>query len=230
MPKYLLQIRNLCECYFEKKCIEYVVSEFLSGEEVLEYNGDIDILFLDIEMKAGIDGIETMKRLLKRNNVWKIVFVTNHDEKFKLTYGLKTLGYISKPVDYDSVEKWLNVAVEELKENKILTLRERNNIIKIMTNNVIYMKSDKNNTYIFTENGRKIAAGNMKYWETQIANTSLIRIHRSYIINMDYVSKRNSDYVVLQGYEVEIPIGRIYRSEFKEQYIRYINKKTDRRI
>lgn len=230
MPKYLFQIRSLCECYFEKNCIEYEFLEFLSGEEVLEYKGNIDILFLDIEMNNGIDGIETMEKLLKQNNVWKIVFVTSHDEKFKQTYGLKTLGFISKHVDYLSVEKWLQIAVKELKEDKIFVLKNKNNLIKVRISDIIFMKSEKNNTYIFTENTKKLSVGNLKNWETRISNTSLIRIHKSYIVNMDYVIKRAFDYVIMEGYNEEIPIGRVYRSGFKEQYIHYVDNKINNRI
>lgn len=194
MPEYISQIRKKCEYYFEKNCIEYNVVEFLSGEEVLEYNGHIDIIFLDIEMNEGIDGIETMERLLKHDNVWKIVFVTNHDERFKFTYGLKTLGYISKPAEYSDVEKWLNVAVDELIGSKIL------------------------------------ASGNIKYWEEQIRQTPLIRIHKSYIVNMEYVSTRRSDHVIMENYSEEIPIGRGYRTEFREHFVRYMDKKIDNRI
>ena len=230
MPVYLYQLRKQCEYFFNENCMEYEIQEFLSGEEVLEYKKDIDLLFLDIEMNNGIDGIETMEMLLRRKNVWKIVFVTNHDEKFKFTYGLKTLGYISKPVDYSSIEKWLNVAVIELKENKILMLKENGTIFRVNTSSIIYMRSNKNNTLFFNKNEIKCAAGNMRYWEEKIRNTSLIRIHKSYIVNMDYIVNRKNEYVMLQDCEEELPVGRIYRALFKESYISYMDTKINNRI
>lgn len=230
MPEYISQIRKKCECYFEKKCMEYDFVEFLSGEEVLEYKKNIDILFLDIEMNKGISGIETKDKLLKHDNVWKIVFVTNYDEKFKFTYGLKTLGYISKPVEYSDLEKWLNIAADELNESKILMFKEQKNIRKIMTTSIIYMEGDRNNTYIYTECERILASGNMKHWEEQTIHTSLTRIHKSYIVNMEHISTIRPDYVKVQNYSVEIPIGRTYRKAFKKLYIRYMDKKINNRI
>lgn len=230
MREYITQLRNMCERYSEENSIKCEISEFLSGEEVIEYKGNIDVLFLDIEMGGGIDGIETMESLLKKDNVWKIVFVTGYDEKFRLTYGLKTLGYISKPVDYAYVEKWLDVALEELKESRVIQIKVNNEERKLKTDSVIYMTGEKNNTYIISENEKYLVSGNIKYWDEQVNNTSLVRIHKSYIINMDYVVERKSDFVRMTGCQDEIPIGRTYRSEFKEKYTEYINKKIYQRM
>lgn len=124
----------------------------------------------------------------------------------------------------------MQIAVKELKEDKIFVLKNKNSLDKIRISDIIFMKSEKNNTYIFTENTKKLAIGNLKHWEERISNTSLIRIHKSYIVNMDYVIKRAFDYVIMDGYNEEIPIGRVYRSGFKEQYIYYVDNKINNRI
>ena len=55
-------IRSMVSDFFRKKNREISLRMFSSGEELLNYNGQIDILFLDIQMKD-MDGMETARRL-----------------------------------------------------------------------------------------------------------------------------------------------------------------------
>ena len=55
-------IKALVSDFFRKKNREIHLRTFLSGKELLSYNGQIDILFLDVQMK-GMDGMETARKL-----------------------------------------------------------------------------------------------------------------------------------------------------------------------
>ena len=98
------QLENLCKQYFEKSGTEYELVKFQSAEEVVDYckhaKGErIDLLFLDIEMQ-GMSGIELKDRILKEDAVWRIVFVSHYKEKVFESFGLKTLGFVVKPIGY----------------------------------------------------------------------------------------------------------------------------------
>lgn len=58
---FLKQMRQIIDKYMEFRKIPYSIVEFSGGEELLAYDLQLDILFLDIEM-SGIDGLETAKR------------------------------------------------------------------------------------------------------------------------------------------------------------------------
>ncbi|MBQ2275607.1 MAG: response regulator, partial [Lachnospiraceae bacterium] len=73
------KIESYCREYEKINGCSFQYSSYESGEEVLlqakEGKEDIDLLFLDIEMK-GIDGIEVMKQIKNLSFVWRIVFVS----------------------------------------------------------------------------------------------------------------------------------------------------------
>ena len=68
-------IRTFVSDFFHKKNREISLRTFLSGEELLNYDGQIDILFLDIQMKD-IDGMETARRLRADKFQGFLIFIT----------------------------------------------------------------------------------------------------------------------------------------------------------
>ena len=74
--KYMLDhIRTMASRFFRGKNTEAAILEFSCGEELLKYDGQIDILFLDIQMK-GMDGMETARRLRRRKFRGTLIFTT----------------------------------------------------------------------------------------------------------------------------------------------------------
>jgi len=68
-------IKAFASDFFRKKNREIHLCTFLGGEELLAYDGQIDILFLDIQMK-GMDGMETAKRLRAGKFRGFLIFIT----------------------------------------------------------------------------------------------------------------------------------------------------------
>lgn len=213
------KILDVCKIYEQEKEQEFEYVIFRSGEEVLAYEDKISVLFLDIEMQ-GLDGIETMNQVIKRNNVWKIVFVTNHEGRMIDTFGLKTLGFVSKINGIESTKKWLDIAVEEIKRCKVIEIANGNKKTKIRTEDILYLQGERNYVKMVTLNKEYIMVGNLKNWEEKIKNTNICRCHKSYIVNIEHV-KDIKDVIKLDIDNIILPIGRKYRNAVKEIYSEY---------
>ena len=94
------ETRECCEKVRKELNQKFEYQMFRSGEELLIYEKDIDILFLDIEMQ-GMNGIDTMKLLESRDNIKNILFVSSHPDYVFDTFGVKTRGFICKPLEYN---------------------------------------------------------------------------------------------------------------------------------
>ena len=77
---------------------------FSSGEELLSYNGQIDILFLDIQMKD-MDGMETARKLRANQFRGFLVFITVLREMVFQSFEVQAYDYLVKPVDEKQFEK-----------------------------------------------------------------------------------------------------------------------------
>ncbi len=223
------QIRNICLQYFEGKNIPFQCLEFASAEEVLAYRGEsLTLLFLDVEM-AGITGIELKEEIERTDRVWRIVFVTSHEEVIGQAFGLKTMGFARKPVDAKVAEKWISIAVEEQEANKVFRFTTEKGDLYIRENEILYLESEGNYSYVHTQKEKIFVCESLKKCEEIVANRDCIRIHKSYLVNMQEIKDVSVTQVTMKN-GTSIPIGRTYRDEVKTKYHSYLKAVALRRV
>ena len=97
-------IRAMASDFFRKKNREIQLRTFSSGEELLSYDGQIDILFLDIQMK-GMDGIETARKLRASKFRGFLIFITVLKEMVFQSFEVQAYDYLVKPVEENSLKR-----------------------------------------------------------------------------------------------------------------------------
>lgn len=103
-----LDTREFAANFFRKRKIEVITAA--SGEEALDIVGkDIpDLVLLDIKM-TGMDGIETLEQIKRKNKEVKVIMVTGkrpeEGKTFERCMELGALNYIHKPLEVDELEK-----------------------------------------------------------------------------------------------------------------------------
>jgi DNA-binding LytR/AlgR family response regulator len=204
---------------------EFQYKSFLSGEELLKSNENIDILFLDVEMD-GISGIETMRLLESKENVKFIIFASSHSEYVFESFGTKTMGFLCKPVEYEKVLKEIKKVIEKINAKKQIEPVEINvdgrNIL-ISPEDIVYISGEKNYVKVVTKDEQYLTYGNMKAWEEKLTQTAVIRIHKSYLVNLAYISNI-SEVASFSGLDDILPVGRKYKEEARAKYKEYLLK------
>lgn len=153
---------------------------------------ELDVLFLDIDFKnGGKNGIEFALELRKINKQFKLIFVTSHFEYALLAYSCKTYDYLMKPLDAQKASNILNRLKEEffdsssgfIKLNKDYTVR---------TKDIFFIERNKSKTTIYTKDSTYESCYSLNAIMDELPNTFL-RIHRSYIVNQDEITKVNKE-------------------------------------
>lgn len=169
--------------------------------------------------------------------MWRIVFVTSHLESVLDSFGIKTLGFIVKPAKLEQVEKWLRVALADIKENveiEINSLLEKQSLT-LKLEDILYFEGDRNYTKLYISNHLK---GDEKYklltkkigeLEKELKKYSIIRVHKSYMVNLHKVMSVEQN-ITLMGTEEKIPIGRAYKEEVRNRFIEFAKEKVRLRI
>lgn len=205
------------------------IVEFSSGQEAADYKGELlHLLFLDIEM-PGLNGLQTMKLIESSNLVWRIVFVSSHVEEVWATFGLKTLDFGRKPVSYDSVMKWINLALQEFSEEIVIKFDKDNPDTYQMVSNIIYLEADGNYVKVHSKDQNFLISRNLKYWEDKLPEKYFVRIHKSFLVNFEYIDNINI-VVSLKNNPIKFPVGRSYRKNLQNRYNTYIIEKIKGRI
>lgn len=186
-----------------------------------------DLLFLDIKM-PGMTGFEMIDELVKMGmDKLDIVFLTAYNEYAIQAIKYSAFDYLLKPID----EKELETTLNRFKVKHFLNLAEKqkelsdlfssNRIYKIKSNegynfvdfeDIIYIEGDSNYSIFMLKNGRIITScKTLKVIMDELPIKDFIRIHKSYLVNVQYLKNYNSkDKVCLLGInqiEFSLPVS-----------------------
>ncbi len=194
-------------------------------ENILDFNPDI--VFLDVDMPDGT-GFDVLRNINTYD--FKVIFITGHEEYALKAIKFSATDYILKPVNalelvnavnqtiYLIKEKNEQIKIETLLNNlaqtdqnkEKLILNTSDNIYIVELQNIIRCESDNNYTIFYTSDQDKITMSKtLKEYENILPDSNFIRIHRSHIININYISKiskKDSGYVLLKD-NSKIPIS-----------------------
>jgi len=197
-----------------------------------------EIILLDIQMPDG-SGFDLLEQ--PPNRKFEVVFVTAHQEFAIRAIKCAALDYILKPVEPEELNAALTSAIDVIQtksdlsvryETLINNLQSNNKRIVVRTNeslyvfdleNLMYCQSDRNYTYFFLADGRKIIASRtLKEYEDSLTAPDFIRCHRSHIINLNFLDRydRAAGGSIIMKDNTEIPLSR----SSKERFLEFLNK------
>lgn len=186
-----------------------------------------DIVFLDIDMPDGT-GFNILENLT--NYDFQVIFITGHEEHAIKAIKFSALDYILKPINSIELVNAVKLAISLIKESnaqiKIETLiqnlnLQNNKYKKLVLNtsestyivdikDIIRCESDNNYTTFFTLSTNKIVMSKtLKEYENILPQDIFIRVHRSHIVNINYISRiiKHSYFYILLKNNTEIPVS-----------------------
>ncbi len=161
-----------------------------------------ELVFLDIVMPGGT-GLEVLEQL---DYEPKVIFTTAHDQYAVTAFELGALDYVLKPFGRDRLERvlqraqaavngptgsLLSRAKEALKPTRTLSrifVRDGNRIIPIALASIERVQGADDYATIFTSPKQYLVSIRLSDLETHLVPANFLRIHRSHIINLEYVT------------------------------------------
>ncbi|PUV21550.1 MULTISPECIES: LytR/AlgR family response regulator transcription factor [Sphingobacterium] len=177
----------------------------------------VDLVFSDIRM-PDMDGITLLKTLQKPP---LFVFVTGDPTYALEGYELNVLDYILKPLSVDRMMKTIDKAQLFLEDQKgvkskrdFLIIKDRSNIIISPYNEVFYIQGDKDYVWIETLEKKYNVWKKLIDMEEKLSTAEqFIRVHKSFIVNLDFAKRVEGNVMKMKGSLPDIPIGGQYKSE-----------------
>ena len=215
-------IRAMASDFFRKKNREIHFRTFLSGEELLSYDGQIDILFLDIQMK-GMDGIETARKL--RNSKFRgfLIFITVLKEMVFQSFEVQAYDYLVKPVEEKQFEKTMErlyTSMQNASEDSLLVQKGYEGRI-IREEEIVFCEIIDRKIYL------NLASGEVVDYYERIENletklgSHFFRCHRSYLINLKHLKGYKNGTAYLDNGK-EVPVSRLRSREFSGVVLQYM--------
>jgi two-component system LytT family response regulator len=189
-----------------------------------------DLLFLDIQLTDGT-GFDLLNQIEYSG---KVIFVTAYDKYAFRAFEVNAIDYLLKPISL----KRLKSAIDKLSNNgdqvqstliKLnyddrLMVMHRNSVNFIKINSISSICASREYSYIHTIDGKEyLTSNNISQWENRLPDQYFCRIHRSTIINFDYIVKISHNIsgtgeVELKGSLQLYNISRIYFKKIKQRY------------
>lgn len=198
------------------------------------------VIFLDVQMR-GMNGLETAFVLRAVLPETLLVFATAYDEYAVRAFEVGAVDYILKPFESERIhvtverlksyrpDEWLaavgriDTALNKTKTVvKKLPLEKDGKIVMIHYSDLIYAYTQKGLVTVVTTVGEFGYGGTLTELDVRLANTNLVRVHKSYIVNMDKVKEvvpwfKGTYWLKVEGdREAEIPVSKSQIKEIKE--------------
>lgn len=197
-----------------------------------------DIVLMDINISGTKTGIDAAKVIWEKFEI-PVVYVTGVTEPEVMEEALATrpMGYILKPFKDEAIRTQITIAVQQKKsfeflrekvkhyENvmstivpdkstpDILFIKDSKQIFQLAVNDIAYLEAMDNYTLLYTAaNDKYVMNGFLKDIIDKIANSGIIRIHRSYAIAKQHI-KQIEENTVSIGNRV-LPVSKSYRDSF----------------
>jgi two-component system, LytTR family, response regulator len=197
--------RSLVSRYLESFPTIEVVAACSNGFEGLKAieQHQPHLVFLDIQMPK-LTGFEMLELLDKKP---MIIFTTAYDAFAIKAFEENALDYLLKPFSAERFEKAVNKALGQLnqvtnnskKDGTIpmlptdsierIAIKQGTKIHIIPSENIDYLEAHGDYVLIHTPDGRYIKEKTMKYYESNLNQQQFVRIHRSFIVNVNRIAR-----------------------------------------
>lgn len=186
--------------YKRERCIELNIAHYQSGEEFLGAGSleEYSLLFMDIYMGGGIDGIETARRFRALGTEGLIVFLTgSREDIWRAVQMHDCFDYVDKDgLDYTRVEKLLDDVCQKLRlRAKMLEFNSGKQKVSLPLSKIQFLMSYDKYVIIALEDGRE-----MRYRATFASVSAMLEgenrflsCNRGIMLNMDYVRKASTE-------------------------------------
>jgi DNA-binding LytR/AlgR family response regulator len=197
-----------------------IVGNCFNATEAMNFmlNQPVDLLFLDINM-PDITGLEMLGSF---TSAPKTILTTAYSEFAMDGFDLGVIDYLLKPIPFPRFMKAINRVIKDL-ENTIIEETEAKEIflnvdgekIKIALDHILYVQSWGNYIKVFTKTKMYLTALTTQYFDEILPSAKFVRIHRSYLVAIDAVTKITSISLFINA--IELPIGTTFRQKVNEK-------------
>jgi len=179
----------------------------------------IDLIFLDIQM-PGLTGLQFIQSL---NNRPMIILITAYEKYALEGFNLDVVDYLVKPVSFDRFVKACNKAweLQQLKTKSKEIAADKSpeyifvnadySLLKIVVDDIMWVEGLKDYIKIHLKSSSKpvITRMTMKAIEELLPGNKFIRIHKSYIISVTFITSLRKSSVMIGA--SELPVSETYQ-------------------
>lgn len=224
-PQMAQEIADQLASYMNEISSDYSVECFSSGYALLKSSDEFGIIFLDIQMERP-DGMETAALLRQRESRSLLIFVTVLKDRVFDVFPLEAFDYLLKPLDRERFRRTMDRAMRWLERDaaKNLMIQRGSDCEVVLLSDILYCEVLGRKVYLHKKDGIVVDYYDRLEDVEQRVDSRFFKCHRSYLVNLDYVSGCQEGQVLLpQG--KRIPVSRLRERELTQALLRHMKER-----
>lgn len=218
---YIDNIAEHLDIFSAENNIDFEKSIFTSSADILASDIRFDIAVLDVEMD-NINGIKLGSELRKRNPHIILIYVTAYRKYLDDALNLNAVRFFEKPLDPQRFYRGLRDAVKRIDNTSIsFYLKDQELTERISAQDIIFVEIEKRKTKVVTRDKEYHSDYHISFWQDKLTSTIFISPHKSYIINFNYVTAYERNYVILDE-RYKVNIARNKQADFYRKFMQYV--------
>jgi len=195
-----------------------------------------DLILLDIRIEGG-SGFDIITAL--GHQMPLVIFITAYEEYAIKAFKFNAIDYLVKPIDPDELETAIEKANKQLSKHdhtlllkslqdtltspkppEKLVLKTQDSIHVVRIKDIIYCMSDGSYTHVVTSDQKIVVSKLIKEYTEILKDHHFIRVHQSYLINLNKLIKYNKEGYVHLEKDISLPVA----ARRKEQFLRELDR------
>ena len=195
-----------------------LIGSYATVAETIESNTihQCALFFLDINL-PDINGLDFAKNVSQASSV---IFTTAYSEFAVEGFNLNAVDYLLKPIEFDrfkiAIAKTTKHQSLQHAEGNYILLKQARELIRCDLNEVFYIKGMQEYLYWKTATGKIITLGSLAAYTQKLEAHRFVRIHKSYIVNLNKIDSISTKTVSINT--EELPIGNTFAKSFRNYY------------
>jgi two-component system LytT family response regulator len=194
--------------------LEGAFSNAVETKNFLSYS-TVDLLFLDVEMPI-LNGFDFLDTLTVKP---QFIFITSKPEYAVKAFDYEATDYIQKPITslrFDiAVKKALSKQISLTEKPAVdlshIFIKSKLKNLKIFTSTIHYFEAYGDYVKVITDDEKHLVLSTMKSFENELPQGKFIRVHKSFIVNLNKIDKFNSKFIEIGS--VHIPLSRTIKDK-----------------
>ncbi|PRY16169.1 LytTR family two component transcriptional regulator [Pontibacter ummariensis] len=209
-----------------------------SGEDTIDMIRETqpDLVLLDINLKGNTDGVDIGARIREEFNI-PFIYLTAYADHSTIDRAKKTEpdGFLVKPFDEKSLRSAIEIALYKHdsshkdttngakvnhKEQDVaadyIFVKVKHRIIKVHYSDILWVEAYDNYSFIVTADQKYLVSSTLKDMEQKLPPQNFVRVHRSYIANLDKIEALEESSVVFP--KGDVPIGKSYKKNLMSRF------------
>ena len=230
----LAELRKLILEFFSDKSTETELSEFSDGEQLIHSGERFDLAVIDVEMPRA-DGIKAAKYVQTTNENALIIIVTGHEDYLDAAMEINVYRFLPKPISKERFFRGLDGAVTRyLRVSQPVLIETENEILRLNTGDILYLVIENRYITVYAKDRIVPTKKTMTWWRSYLNPDIFTQCHKSYLVNMRYVTNFNRESITLssEGKTYTCHCSRRFYLKFKENFFSFLalNKCSGRGI